>query len=220
MREPITNKKEKRNEKDVCDSDGGSSDGSTVCLRNDKTGGACRAAAPEVTVAAAKSADQPGGIIGQKIVTRVIVDSIDYKERTAVLRDSENKLHYFKAGPEIRNFPQLKVGDEVITEQTESVAILVDKPQGKPAGNAGQVVRRAPLGAKPGMEAVNVLEVTAIVEKIDYKTRMITLKGPEGKVITTKADPSITRFNEVKKGDMIYMQFTEELAIRVETPKK
>ena len=27
-------------------------------------------------------------------------------------------------------------------------------------------------------------------------------------------------YQEVKKGDMIYMQFTEELAIRVETPKK
>jgi hypothetical protein len=177
-------------------------------------------AAPEVSVAAAKSADQPGGIIGQKVVTRVIVDSIDYKERTAVLRDSENKLHYFKAGPEIRNFPQLKVGDEVITEQTESVAILVDKPQGKPAGGGAQVMKRAPLGAKPGMEAVNVYEVTATVEQIDYKNRMITLKGPEGKFITTKVDPGLTRFNEVKKGDMIYMQFTEGLAIRVETPQK
>ena len=177
-------------------------------------------AAPEVTIAAAKSVDQPGAIIGQKVVTRVIVDSIDYKERTAVLRDSENNLHYFKAGPEIRNFPQLKVGDEVVTEQSESVAILVDKPQGKPVGNAGQVVKRAPLGAKPGMQAANVYEVTAMVEKIDYKKRMITLKGPEGKLITTEVDPSITRFNEIKKGDMVFMQFTEELAIRVETPKK
>jgi hypothetical protein len=177
-------------------------------------------AAPEVTVAAGKSADQPGGIIGQKVVTRVIVDSIDYKARTAVLRDSENQLHYFKAGPEIRNFPQLKVGDEVITEQTESVAILVDKPQGRPADGGAQVVKRAPLGTKPGMEAVNVYEVTATVEKIDYKNRMITLKGPEGKLLTTQVDPSATRFNEVKKGDMIYMQFTEGLAIRVETPKK
>jgi hypothetical protein len=49
---------------------------------------------------------------------------------------------------------------------------------------------------------------------------MITLKGPEGKFITTQVDPSLTRFNEVKKGDMIYMQFTEGLAIRVETPQK
>ena len=177
-------------------------------------------AAPEVTVAAAKSAGQPGGIIGHKVVIRVIVDSIDYKERTAVLRDSDSALHYFKAGPEIRNFPQLKVGDEVITEHTQSVAILVDKPRGKPAGNGAQVVKRAPLGAKPGMEALNVMEVTATVEKIDYKKRMITLKGPDGKVFTSEVDPSVTRFNEVKKGDMIYMQFTEELAIRVETPKK
>ena len=177
-------------------------------------------AAPEVTVAAAKSVAQPGGIVGQKVVTRVIVDSIDYKERTAVFRDSDGALHYFQAGPEIRNFPQLKVGDEVITEHTQSVAILVDKPQGKPTGTGAQVLKRAPLGAKPGMQGVNVMEVTATVDKIDYKKRTITLKGPDGKVFTTEVDPSITRFNEVKKGDMIYMQFTEELAIRVETPKK
>jgi hypothetical protein len=177
-------------------------------------------AAPEVSVVAAKSADQPGGIVGQKVVEKVIVDSIDYKERTAILRDSEGNSHFFKAGPEIRNFPQLKVGDEIITEHTQSVAILVDKPAGAPAAGGAQSFKRAPLGSKPGMEAAQVIGVTATVQKIDYANRMITLKGPEGKVITAKVDPSITRFNEVKKGDMIYMQFTEELAIRVETPQK
>jgi hypothetical protein len=177
-------------------------------------------AAPEVSLAAARSVDQPGAIVGQKIVEKVIVDSIDYKDRTAVLRDSEGNSHFFKAGPEIRNFPQLKVGDEVITEHAQSVAILVDKPAGTPAAGGAQYVKRAPLGAKPGMEAAQVIEVTATVEKIDYNTRMITLKGPDGKVISSKVDPGVKRFNEVKKGDMIYMQFTEELAIRVETPKK
>jgi len=177
-------------------------------------------AQPTATITAVRDADRPGGMIGQTIVETVIVDSINYKERTAVLRDADGAQHFFRAGPEVRNFDQVKVGDEVITEHTQSVAILVDKPEGKPAGGAAQGVRRAPLGAKPGLEAVNVLEVTAIVEKIDYKTRMITLKGPEGKIITTKVDESATRFKDVKKGDMIYMQFTEELAIRVETPKK
>jgi Cu/Ag efflux protein CusF len=173
-----------------------------------------------VTLAAAKSVDQPGAIVGQKVVEKLIVDSINYKERTAELRDSQGSLHFFKAGPEVRNFNQVKKGDEVITEHTESVAVLVDKPAGAPAAGGEQAFKRAPLGAKPGMEATQVIEVTALVEKIDYKTRMITLKGPEGKVVTTKVDPSVKRLNEIKKGDMIYMQFTEELAIRVETPQK
>lgn len=177
-------------------------------------------AQPTATIAAVRDADGPGGIIGKTVVETVIVDKINYKDRTAVLRDADGAQHFFKAGPEVRNFDQVKVGDEIITEHTESIAILVDKPEGKPAGNEAQAVRRAPLGAKPGMEAVSVLEVTATVEKIDYKTRMITLKGPEGKTITTRVDESATRFKDVKKGDMIYMQFTEELAIRVETPKK
>jgi hypothetical protein len=169
---------------------------------------------------AAAPAGMPAGIVGQTVVETVMVDAIDYKNRTLVLKDAEGNSHFMKAGPEIRNFPQIKVGDEVIAEHTQSVAILVDKPKGKPAGGQAQAIKRAPLGAKPAMDAINIIGVSATVEKIDYDKRMITLKGPEGKVITTKVDPSLTRFNEVKKGDMIYMQITEELAIRVETPKK
>lgn len=176
--------------------------------------------APTATTTLVSAADKPGGIVGESIVETAIVDSINYKDRAAILRDSENELHFFKAGPEIRNFDQLKVGDEVIMEYTESIAIFVDKPEGAPTGTASQVVRRALPGTKPGMEAVTVIDVTALVEKINYTTRMITLKGPEGKLISTKVDPGLTRFNEVKKGDMIYMQLTEELLIRVEKPKK
>ena len=166
------------------------------------------------------SADKPAGIVSQTVTDKVTVDAIDYANRTAVLKDADGNSHYIKAGPEIRNFPQLKVGDEVITEHTQSVAILVDKPEGTPAAGQVQAVQRAPLGAKPGMEAVNVIGISATVQKIDYSTRMVTLKGPEGKTITTRIDESATRFNNVKKGDMVYIQLTEELAIRVETPKK
>jgi len=177
--------------------------------------------APAAPVApAVVPAEKPAGIVGQTVVETVMVDAIDYKNRTLVLKDADGNSHFMKAGPEIRNFPQIKVGDEVITEHTQSVAILVDKPKGKPAGGQAQAIKRAPLGAKPAMDAINVIGISATVEKIDYDKRMITLKGPEGKVITTKVDPSLTRFNEVKKGDMIYMQITEEFAIRVETPKK
>ncbi len=164
--------------------------------------------------------DRPAGAIGQTAIERLFVDAIDYKNRTAILKDAAGTSHFITAGPEIRNFPQLKVGDEVIVEHTQSVAIVVDKPQGTPAGGQAQSFERAPLGAKPGMSAASVVAFTAMVERINYDTREITLKGPEGKVITSKVDPSITRFNEVKKGDMLYIQLTEELAIRVEAPKK
>ena len=188
----------------------------SACASTDKIA----PAAPTATVATVLSQGNPGRAVGQTVVETLVVDAIDYKARTATLRDSDNELHYFNAGPEIRNFNQIKVGDEVISEHTESVAILVDKPIGKPAVGATQAVRRAALGEKPGIGAVQVVTLTALVEKIDYKTRMLTLKGPEGKIITSKVDPSYTRFNEVKKGDMVYINFTEEILIRVEPPKK
>ena len=61
--------------------------------------------------------------------------------------------------------------------------------------------------------------MTARVEDIDYKTRTVTLRGPQQKTTTIKVDKSVKRFNEVKKGDDIVIRPTEALAIEVNPAK-
>jgi hypothetical protein len=61
--------------------------------------------------------------------------------------------------------------------------------------------------------------MTARVEDIDYKTRTVTLRGPQQKTATVKVDKSVKRFNEVKKGDEIVIRHTEALAIDVKPAK-
>jgi hypothetical protein len=167
-------------------------------------------------------ADKPGGIVAEVGIAKGTVEAVNYDARTFTVKDAEGDSHFIKAGPEMINFPQIKVGDEVIAKAAQSIAIFVDKPEGKPAASANQggMVMLAPIGAKPGMVAVKVMEVTAIVQNINYDKRTVKLKGPDGKTITTKVDPSVKKFDNIKKGDMVYMQITEELAIGVETPKK
>jgi hypothetical protein len=62
------------------------------------------------------------------------------------------------------------------------------------------------------------MQLTATVEAIDYKSRTVTLKGPEGNVHTFKVDPAAKRFNEVKKGDQVTIKMTEAIAISVTKP--
>jgi len=168
------------------------------------------------------TADKPGGIVTEVGVAKGTVEAIDYDARTVVIKDTEGNSHFIKAGPEIVNFPQIRVGDEVIATASKSVAIFVDKPENRPAAPANQsgVVMLAPIGAKPGMVAVKTMEITATVLNINYDTRTVTLKVTDGRTITTKVDPVVKKFANINKGDVVYMQITEELAIGVETPKK
>jgi hypothetical protein len=77
----------------------------------------------------------------------------------------------------------------------------------------------APKGAKPRAVAVDTSEMTAVVDDINYKTRTVTLRGPQQKTATLKVDKSVKRFDEVKKGDEIVVRHTQALAIDVKPAK-
>ncbi len=123
-----------------------------------------------------------------------------------------------KVGPEARNFDQIKVGDTVTAQYLESVAVVVAKTGEKPAVSEAQTVEVAAKGEKPRVVVVNTIDVTAVVEKIDYKKRMISLKGPEGNVRDFVVDKSVKKFKNIKIGDNVFVRLTEAVAITVEKP--
>jgi hypothetical protein len=59
---------------------------------------------------------------------------------------------------------------------------------------------------------------TATVEAINYGTRELTVKGPEGKYVTFIASPEVKRFDTLKVGDTITAKYYENLVIRVKLP--
>ena len=69
---------------------------------------------------------------------------------------------------------------------------------------------------RPGGVMVEAVSVTATIEKIDPKTREITLKGPKGGLTTFIAGDEVKRFNELKKGDQVTFDYTEGIAIDVQ----
>lgn len=60
--------------------------------------------------------------------------------------------------------------------------------------------------------------VTAAVESIDPESREVTLKGPQGKKITLKADKSVKRFDEIKIGDLVRASYYVSLAVELREP--
>jgi Cu/Ag efflux protein CusF len=78
----------------------------------------------------------------------------------------------------------------------------------------------APM-AKPGVFEAAAKTVTATVVEIDYKTRAVTLQeGKDGPQTTMVVTPEATRFNEIKKGDIVQIDYLESVGVMVQSPDK
>ena len=148
-----------------------------------------------------------------------IVEAVDKDKRTVTLKGSGGRSVTLKVGPNAKNFDQIKVGDKVKGKFLDSVALFVRKAGTPPDAAETQAVSVAPRGQKPKAVTVDTVEISAKVEKVDYKKRLITLKGPEGNTRTVKVDPRVKRLSEVKVGDDIVLRYTEAMAIEVVAPK-
>jgi hypothetical protein len=161
--------------------------------------------------------DRPGALEGELVVVTATVKAIDKKNRVVTLQSSDGKESKVKCGPEVRNFAQIRVGDEVKTALLETVELFVTG-SGEPAAERVTEVDRAPLGSKPGFAAIDAVEVKASVVAIDYLSRKVTLKGPEGNVVNVTAGPEVKRLNEVKVGDSVVARLTRAVSIEVSKP--
>jgi hypothetical protein len=166
-----------------------------------------------------KEPSKPGkGIVSQVTVTSTVED-IDYKSRHVKLKADDGKVTNLTVGPLARNFNQVKKGDRVTIQYTEALAVDVKKAEGELGEQANVSIERAAKGSKPSGVVTGTYAVTASVEDIDYDTRHVTLKRPDGENITLKVGDAVKRLNEVKKGDHVVVKYTEALGISVTTPK-
>ena len=167
-------------------------------------------------------ADKPAGVVANAVTVKATVDSIDYDKRTVVLRSEDGRTTTtMDVGPEVKNFKQVKKGDILVVEHVESVAlVVVPKGEAPLAKGSTSTLEVAKLGEKPRAVEVNTHDIVATVEAIDYKARTVTLRGPEGNSRTLKVGPEAKRFDNVKKGDEVYVSYTETTAISVQAPPK
>ena len=61
-----------------------------------------------------KNATTPGFSAAGSPTSTATVSAIDHENRTGMLRLPDGTTVTFKAGPEVRNFDNLKVGDQVL----------------------------------------------------------------------------------------------------------
>lgn len=102
------------------------------------------------------------------------------------------------------------------------ILLLPFTPWARLQAHANQSSQAQTAGADQGVDAVDVVTVTATVEKINLEKRKVTLLLDDGKKKTFKVDKSVQNLDQVKVGDNLKMAYTEEILLVVgksnETP--
>jgi Cu/Ag efflux protein CusF len=165
-----------------------------------------------------KEGDRPSGAVVEVSSITATVESIDYNARTVILRGPHGDLVSLKVGEEAKNLNQVKKGDKVTFDYYESVVIDIQRDKGEPRAEETQSVTRAKPGERPGGTIETTGNLTARVDDIDYQSRTVTLKMPQGDTMSLKVGDQVKSFNEIKKGDEVVVRYTQAVAISVHAP--
>jgi hypothetical protein len=120
------------------------------------------------------------------------------------------------AGPQVKNLAQVQVGDKVVVEYTESIALEVKRNDGtQPDMTVAAGGGTAEPGQKPAAGIGRQVVVSGVIVAIDKPNLRVTVKGPAGNLRVLQAkDPK--KLEAVQIGDMVYVTYTESLGISVQ----
>jgi len=155
--------------------------------------------------------------IAQTVQVTATITAIDAATRSVTLKGPKGREVTFVAGPEVRNFAQLKVGDQVEAQYVESLAIELKKGGGMAVGMTEQTAAtKAKEGGMPGAAGARQVTLVGDVVELDPATQTVTVRGKERTVDLKIRDPE--QFKLVAKGDQIQATYTEAVGLSV-SPK-
>ena len=185
-------------------------------------------AAIALCVASAALAQTAGTVVGtapgaamaaNTVDIAATITAIDPKTRAVTLKGPQGRELSVTAGPEVKNFAQMKVGDQVNVKYVEALTLELKKGGG---AKVERVEKDGAVAAKPGERPAGAvgrqIRVVADVVAVDAQKQVVTLKGPQRTVELKVRDPQ--QLAMIAKGDQVEAVFTEAMAIAVEPAKK
>ena len=178
---------------------------------------AAPAFAQQGAVVAGKAPGMAG--IAQTVNVQAKITKIDTKTREVTLKGPQGNELTIEAGPEVKNFSKLKVGDTVDVQYVESLVLELKKGGGMPVERKDEhAMTAAKPGEKPGAAAGRRITVVGDVVNVDTATKTVTVKGPKRTVDLHVEDPEQLKL--IAKGDQVQATYTEAAALSVMPAKK
>ncbi len=155
-----------------------------------------------------------GAIIVETTTMTATVAAINPAKRKLTLVSSNGSKSTYKAGPEVVNFDQIQVGDQIKAVVTEEVAIFIGSGA-PPSSMTETTVVIVPAGANTGSMLVDTAQITVKVIDVNTAKRKVTFELPDGTTKTVKVGKKAD-LSTVRPGDNVTVQVSEGFAITVE----
>jgi hypothetical protein len=170
---------------------------------------------PAIAQTSTAATSSPGKVgVAQSTEVTATITAIDKATRAITLKGPKGDEVTIVAGPHVKNFAQLKVGDVVQISYLESLALELKKGGGL---KVEKTEKGGAVGAKPGETpaglAARQVTVVGDVIALDAATQTITVKGPNRTVSLKARDPE--QFKLIAVGGQIQATYTEAIAVEV-----
>jgi len=186
------------------------------------------AALAAASILASQAAAQTGAAVvgkgpgvaaaAQTVKVTATITAIDAATRDVTLKGPQGREVVVTAGPEVRNFAQMKVGDKVDVEYAEALTLELKKGGGMPVAKTETAgAARAKPGEQPAGLVGRQVTVVADVVAVDKDKQMVTLKGPKQTVDLKVRDPK--QLALIAKGDQVEAVYTQAVAVVVSPAK-
>jgi hypothetical protein len=154
----------------------------------------------------------------EKTTEQATVIKVEKASRLVTMRDDLGDTLSIKAGDEVKNFAQIKVGDVVKVTYTEELTIHVEAA-GAPEMTSEKTTEAAKPGEKPAASVTERTKYKATITAIDKKSGTATLKSYDGEeFVITPLHPE--NLDKVKLGELVVFTHTQAVAMSVEKVAK
>ncbi len=158
----------------------------------------------------------PGTATSSRLVSATAtVTAIDVPTRHVTLRRADGSTFLVVAGEDVRNLPQLRVGDAVTISFYDTLTLELKKGgTGAPASRVDSVSgSRAELGERPGGGRTRETVIVADVVAVNPAGQSISLRGPGGQIELPVKDPE--QFKRIAVGDQVQATYIEAVALSI-----
>ena len=169
----------------------------------------------EKSTAASQPAPTPDLSTRETITATATVQAIDLQTREVTLKDQKGQVFTVKVSDEVRNLPQVRVGDRVVVTYQQKLAVYLTGRAGTGISTRTDTLSagRAQPGQLPAGVVRDTARITANIISVNKQKRQVLVRGATRTVLVkVPSDFDITRF---KVGEEVEAEFVQELAITV-----
>ncbi len=158
--------------------------------------------------------------VANEVEIRAKVVALDMARRTASLKGPKGNVVTVNVPTEVRNFDQVRVGDELSVRYATAVAAKLERVAKSGIRERVETAdaARAEQGDKPGVAIGRTVEILAEVQSIDKKNNQVVLRGAE-RTVAMVVPPSVD-IKTLKVGDEVRALFIEAAVVTVEKVAK